>query len=86
MLIWHLMTAAEVKLWPSTTITPTVCGDPKSKVQVFAPVAFAVRVATFRRAKEDMVTLAGFAKSEEWPKQQVRFLQEFLKENGIGEQ
>ena len=40
----------------------------------------------FRRAKEDMVTLAGFARSEEWPKQQVRFLQEFLKENGIGEQ
>ena len=36
-----------------------------------------------RRAKEDMATLAGFAKSEKWPKQQVRFLQEFLKDNGI---
>jgi hypothetical protein len=36
-----------------------------------------------RRAKEDMATLAAFAKSEKWPKQQVRFLQEFLKENGI---
>ena len=36
-----------------------------------------------RRAKEDMTTLAAFAKSEGWPKQQVRFLQDFLKENGI---
>jgi hypothetical protein len=38
-----------------------------------------------RRVKEDMVTLAGFAKSEKWPKQQVRFLQDFLSENGIAE-
>ena len=38
----------------------------------------------FRRVKEDFATLAGFAKSEGWPKQQIRFLQEFLKENGIG--
>jgi hypothetical protein len=37
-----------------------------------------------RRVKEDMATLAAFAKSEGWPKQQVRFLQDFLKENGIG--
>ncbi len=36
-----------------------------------------------RRVREDMVTLAGFAKSEKWPKQQIRFLQEFLKDNGI---
>jgi hypothetical protein len=37
-----------------------------------------------RRVREDMHTLASFAKSEKWPKQQVRFLQDFLKENGIG--
>jgi hypothetical protein len=37
-----------------------------------------------RRVREDMHTLTGFAKSEKWPKVQVRFLQEFLKENGIG--
>ena len=36
-----------------------------------------------RRMQEDMATLAGFAKSEKWPKQQVRFLQDFLKDNGI---
>ena len=36
-----------------------------------------------RRLREDMATLAGFTKSEKWPKQQVRFLQDFLKENGI---
>ncbi len=38
-----------------------------------------------RRVREDVATLAGFAKSEQWPKQQVRFLQDFLKENGIGQ-
>ncbi len=37
-----------------------------------------------RRVREDMATLAGFAKSERWPKQQVRFLQDFLDDNGIG--
>ncbi len=36
-----------------------------------------------RRVKEDMATLTGFAKAEKWPKQQVRFLQDFLKDNGI---
>ena len=40
--------------------------------------------AELRRVREDMTTLAGFAKAEKWPKQQVRFLQDFLKENGIG--
>jgi hypothetical protein len=38
-----------------------------------------------KRVKEDFATLASFAKSEKWPKQQVRFLQEFLKDNGIEE-
>jgi hypothetical protein len=37
-----------------------------------------------KRVKEDFVTLAGYAKADGWPKQQIRFLQEFLKENGIG--
>ena len=35
------------------------------------------------RVREDLQTLAGFAKSEKWPRQQVRFLQDFLEENGI---
>lgn len=38
-----------------------------------------------RRVKEDVATLAAFARSEKWPKQQVRFLQDFLKENGISQ-
>jgi hypothetical protein len=38
-----------------------------------------------KRVTEDFATLAAFAKSEKWPKQQVRFLQEFLKDNAIGE-
>ena len=37
----------------------------------------------YKRVKEDLATLVGFARSEDWPKQQVRFLQEFLKENEI---
>jgi hypothetical protein len=37
-----------------------------------------------RRLREDMTTLSAFARSEKWPKQQVRFLQDFLSENGIG--
>ena len=28
-------------------------------------------------------TLIGFAKSEKWPKQQIRFLEGFLDENGV---
>lgn len=39
-----------------------------------------------RRVREDMATLVGFAKSEGWPKQQIRFLQDFLGDNGIGVQ
>lgn len=38
-----------------------------------------------QRSREDFATLASFARSEKWPKQQVRFLQEFLKDNAIGE-
>ena len=36
-----------------------------------------------RRVTEDLDTLAGFARSEKWPRQQVRFLQDFLKDNGV---
>jgi hypothetical protein len=39
-----------------------------------------------QRAREDFATLAAFAKGEKWPKQQVRFLQDFLKENGVGDE
>ena len=37
-----------------------------------------------KRVKEELSTLASFAKLEKWPRQQIRFLQEFLDENGIG--
>ena len=39
--------------------------------------------ADLRRAKEDLQTLVGFARGEGWPKQQVRFLQDFLSDNGV---
>ena len=41
--------------------------------------------ADLQRVKEDLQTLVGFAKSEKWPRQQVRFLQDFLAENGVGD-
>ena len=40
--------------------------------------------ADLQRAKEDLQTLVGFAKHEKWPRQQVRFLQDFLADNGVG--
>ena len=39
--------------------------------------------AELKRVQEDFATLVGFAKSEQWPKQQVRFLQEFLHDIGV---
>ena len=49
-------------------------------------VTYAQRLSgdDLRRVREDLHTLVGFARSEKWPKQQVRFLQDFLKDNGIG--
>ena len=41
--------------------------------------------ADLQRLREDFQTLVGFAKHEKWPRQQLRFLQDFLKENAIGE-
>ena len=38
-----------------------------------------------QRAKEDLQALVGFAKHEKWPRQQIRFLQDFLAENGVGD-
>lgn len=38
------------------------------------------------RAREDMATLAAFARQEGWPKQVVRFFKEFLEEFGVGEE
>ena len=39
--------------------------------------------AELKRAREDLRTLVGFAKVEKWPKQQVRFLTDFLSDNGV---
>jgi hypothetical protein len=36
-----------------------------------------------RQAREDMACLTAFAKQEQWPKQLVRALQNFLKDYGI---
>jgi hypothetical protein len=38
-----------------------------------------------RRAREDLATLASYARSQKWPKQHVRFLKEFLADFGTGE-
>lgn len=39
--------------------------------------------ADLKRVKEDLATLVGFAKMEKWPKQQIRFLIDFLADNGV---
>ena len=39
--------------------------------------------ADLKRVREDLATLIGFAKMEKWPKQQIRFLQDFLADNGV---
>lgn len=39
-----------------------------------------------KRVREDFAALVSFGKSEDWPKQQIRFLQDFLKEIGIGDE
>jgi hypothetical protein len=36
-----------------------------------------------KRVREDLQTLVGFAKHDKWPRQQVRFLQDFLADNGV---
>jgi hypothetical protein len=39
--------------------------------------------AMLRQVREDIACLTAFAKQEKWPKQQVRLLQQFLKDYGI---
>jgi len=36
-----------------------------------------------KRVQEDLLTLAQFAKMDQWPKVQIRFLQTFLADNGV---
>jgi hypothetical protein len=40
--------------------------------------------AELRRAREDMATLTAFARQEKWPKQLVRFVHDFLADQGVG--
>lgn len=36
------------------------------------------------RVREDLETLIAFARQEKWPKEQVRFLKDFLADFGVG--
>jgi hypothetical protein len=40
--------------------------------------------ADLKRIREDMDCLLAFGKQEGWPKEEMQFLQEFLKEFGVG--
>lgn len=64
---------------------PVVNGDAAGEAMEYM-VGYLQRLTgpDLRRVTEDFQTLIGFAKHEKWPKQQVRFLQDFLKENGVG--
>ena len=39
-----------------------------------------------RRAREDMATLATFARQQNWPKQMSRFFKDFLNDFGVGDE
>ena len=52
-------------------------------MQYLATYLQRLQAADVRRVKEDLQTLIGFAKHEKWPKQQIRFLQDFLADNGV---
>ncbi len=41
--------------------------------------------ARLERIREDLRTLADFARQEKWPREAVRFLKEFLGSYGVGE-
>ena len=64
---------------------PTVLHPAAAEEAMQYLVAYLQRLsgADLKRVREDLQALVGFAKHEKWPKQQVRFLQDFLKENGI---
>ena len=41
--------------------------------------------ADLKRIREDVDCLIAFGKQEDWPKEEMQFLQEFLKEFGVGQ-
>ncbi len=41
--------------------------------------------ARLTRIREDLETLAGYAKQQGWPKQEIRFVKEFLESFGVDE-
>ena len=43
-----------------------------------------LRKDELRRVREDLETLAGYARQQKWPRPQVQFLKSFLKDHGIG--
>jgi hypothetical protein len=53
-------------------------------VQAMAGYFQRLEGADLRRVREDMATLAGFARQEKWPRQLVHFLKSFLADLGIG--
>jgi len=42
--------------------------------------------ARLQRVKEDLLALTGYARQQQWPKQEMRFLKEFLSSYGVGEE
>lgn len=43
-----------------------------------------LRGTHLQKVQEDMKCLAGYARQAQWPKQQLRFLKEFLEDYGVG--
>lgn len=61
-----------------------VNGDAAEEAMEYMATYFQrLKDSELRRVKEDFAALISFGKSEDWPKQQIRFLQEFLKDVGV---
>ena len=54
-------------------------------LQYFATYLQRLHGADLRRIREDIETLIEFARSEKWPAEELRFLQSFLHDFGVGE-
>jgi hypothetical protein len=65
-----------------------VVNDPAADeaLQYLASYLQRLEGAELKRVQEDMETLVTFARQENWPKDEVQFLQNFLRDFGIGEE
>ena len=64
-----------------------VCPDAANEAMEYL-VTYLQRLdgATLQRVREDLEVLAGYGRQQGWPKQQTRFLKDFLSDYVLGEE